>query len=113
MKYMSLNPLSARETAISFSHLVYLASHLCFQITFANVFIVDADIERSCCTKLGIHCTPALLFLWNGKPLTVRRPNWDDDVKFCGSISAENLLDLIRYAQDTGITKRRFLNVDF
>jgi hypothetical protein len=33
------------------------------------------------CFFLSIHATPAIQFYWNGKVLTIRRPNWDDDNK--------------------------------
>ena len=51
------------------------------EINFATVYAVKADLDRPRCEELGITAGPAILFYWDGKLLTVRRPDFDDDNK--------------------------------
>ena len=64
------------------------------ELRFAKLLYVDADRERSKCIELNLACPPALIFYWDGKPLTLRRPDWDDDVKYVGCASR----DRVRYS---------------
>ena len=51
------------------------------EIHFAQLCFLDADNERRKCIDLALVSTPALLFYWDGQPVTIRRPEWDDDIK--------------------------------
>lgn len=46
------------------------------------MFCVDADADRTKTAEFAVASTPALLFFWDGgKPLILRRPDFDDDIK--------------------------------
>ena len=67
---------------------------------FAQIFLLDAMAEREAAYEAGIVSTPAILFYWDGEPVIVRRPLWEDDTKFTGAITAERLVEIIRHARD-------------
>ena len=67
---------------------------------FSQIFIVDASTERDAAWEAGVVSTPALLFYWDGEPVLVRRPAWEDDNKFAGAASVERLVEIIRHARD-------------
>ncbi len=62
--------------------------------------------------ELGIAVSPALIFYWDGVPLTIRRPEWDDDIKYAGSITKEGLLDLIRAVKDAALRGSKMIHCD-
>jgi hypothetical protein len=67
---------------------------------FAQLYLVDASAERDATWDSGVVTTPALLFYWDGAPVVVRRPTWEDDNKFTGACSAERLVEIIRHTRD-------------
>eukprot|EP00753_Platysulcus_tardus_P016806 PLAT6052.1.p4 GENE.PLAT6052.1~~PLAT6052.1.p4 ORF type:complete len:136 (+),score=45.81 PLAT6052.1:572-979(+) len=81
-------------------------------VHFAHLFTVNADSAEGAVEKYDISSTPALMFFWAGEPLTVRKPDWDDDVKLMGAISDESLVDVIRFARETGERGKSILLVD-
>lgn len=91
-------------------------------ISFARVFIVDPDVDRVAMHQHGategnqpldVVATPAFAFFWKGKVMTVRRPDWDDDVKFVGALDTEKILDMIRHARETAYNNEMLIHVDF
>ena len=79
-------------------------------ISFARAFIIDPDVDRVAMHEYGakegnqpldVVGSPAFAFFWRGKIMTVRRPDWDDDVKFVGPLDGDKLLDMIRHARET------------
>ena len=48
---------------------------------------------------LGVVATPALFFYFDGERLRVRRPEREDDDKFVGAATQEQLLEVIRHAR--------------
>ena len=42
---------------------------------------INAEEDRAKCIELGVASPPALVFYFDGKPITIRRPEWDDDIK--------------------------------
>ena len=69
----------------------------------AQVFIIDADEERGRSWESGIRSTPAFVFYWKGKQMSVQRLFHDDDVKLTGSFSEQTILSVIRGARESGL----------
>lgn len=67
---------------------------------FAQLFLVDASEERDHTWEAGVVTTPALTFYWDGEPVLVTRPDWEDDYKYCGAMSIDRLLEIVRHARD-------------
>ena len=68
---------------------------------FAQCFCVEAIAQADKCWDLGVVATPAVLFFWDGEPVSVRRPDWDDDTKLHGAFTPDKLLEVIRHTRDT------------
>ena len=69
----------------------------------AQIFIVDADEEKGRCWERGIKTTPAFVFYWRGKQMSVQRLMHDDDVMLTGSFSEQTLLNVIKGARESGL----------
>ena len=91
-------------------------------ISFAQAFIIDPDVDRVAMHEHGakegnqpldVVASPAFAFFWQGKIMTVRRPDWDDDVKFVGPLDSDKLLDMIRHARETAYSSEMLIHVDF
>ena len=67
---------------------------------FAKFFLINADKDRSGCTKLGVSSCPTLMLFWDGKPVTLRRPGWDDSLQLVGPFTEETLVSLGRFARE-------------
>jgi hypothetical protein len=67
---------------------------------FAQTFAVDAAQEQERAWEAGVVSTPAFLFYWDGQPVLVRRPDWDDDNKLAGAFGMEQLLEIARHARE-------------
>lgn len=67
---------------------------------FARLFIIETNCERDKSFEFGIASTPAIVFFWGGRLVTVRRPDWDDDKKLVGALSQETLLEVLRHARE-------------
>lgn len=80
---------------------------------FARFHVVDANEEAKTCWEQGIISTPALLFYWQGRPLNVRRAGWNDDNKFVGALSHEQLVELVRSARAAVSSNNALMHVDF
>ncbi|QDZ21382.1 hypothetical protein HOP50_05g39120 [Chloropicon primus] len=69
----------------------------------AQAFIINADEERGRCWEFGIKTTPAFVFYWKGKQLSVQRLLHDNDVKLTGSFSEQTLLKVIKAARESSL----------
>ncbi|KNC51663.1 uncharacterized protein AMSG_12095 [Thecamonas trahens ATCC 50062] len=71
---------------------------------YSKIFVVDADdIEsQEDVEALGLALSPAVYLFYSGKPLVIRRPGLDEDIKFVGSAPAERWEELIQFARQTG-----------
>ena len=67
---------------------------------FAQLLLIDMSEERNHAWECGIVTTPALTFHWDGEPVLITRPDWEDDYKMYGALSTERLLEIIRHARD-------------
>ena len=67
---------------------------------FAQLFVLEATAEHECCWELGVVTTPSVVFFWDGTPVCVRRPDWDDDTKLVGAQTQEILLEVIRHTRE-------------
>ncbi len=74
----------------------------------AQVFIIDADEERGKAWEFGIKSTPAFIFYWKGKEMSVQRLLHDDDVKLTGSFSEQTLLKVMKGARESGMKGERY-----
>ncbi|KAH7824292.1 uncharacterized protein MONOS_215 [Monocercomonoides exilis] len=88
------NPTS-KSTARSFLEIVSSG-----EFPNVKIFFVNIEDELAKCKSLSIHTTPAVQFFWGGKILTIRRPDWDDDNKFVGTLPKEHWIELIHYIFD-------------
>ena len=64
-------------------------------VTYAQILIVDAGADKAAAWELGVVATPALFFYFDGERLRVRRPEREDDDKFVGAATQEQLLEVI------------------
>ena len=55
--------------------------------------------DKAAAWELGVVATPALFFYFDGERLRVRRPEREDDDKFVGAATQEQLLEVIRHAR--------------
>lgn len=78
-----------------------------------KIFIVDASKNSQYAAKFGVIPTPAVVIIWKGNPLIIRRPGWDDCKKIIGCMHEEEWLSVLRFM--AGIPKneeRKFLSVN-
>ena len=68
-------------------------------VTYAQILIVDAGADKAAAWELGVVATPALFFYFDGERLRVRRPEREDDDKFVGAATQEQLLEVIRHTR--------------
>eukprot|EP01086_Lenisia_limosa_P010241 TRINITY_DN34320_c0_g1_i1.p1 TRINITY_DN34320_c0_g1~~TRINITY_DN34320_c0_g1_i1.p1 ORF type:complete len:137 (+),score=15.66 TRINITY_DN34320_c0_g1_i1:224-634(+) len=74
---------------------------------FAKFFIIDAQEEPEAAYQHGVLTTPSIVIYLRGSPLTIRRPEYKDDIKVVGSIPPvkfEELLHVARMEVDSGKT---------
>lgn len=69
------------------------------ELDFAHVIFVNGDEAPD---AWQVRATPALFLFHNGRRLTFRRPDFDDDVQFCGQLSQAALLELLQFAREAG-----------
>ena len=69
-------------------------------LPFASLVWLEASREHASAQNLGIYATPAVVFYWNGHPVSLRRPDQDTDHKFVGALSDAQLLQTIHHVQD-------------
>ena len=77
-------------------------------VTYAQILIVDAGADKAAAWELGVVATPALFFYFDGERLRVRRPDREDDDKFVGAATQEQLLEVIRHARATCARRARW-----
>ena len=78
-----------------------------------RIFIIDAAKNSTFAAKYGVIPTPALVVIWKGLPLVIRRPGWDDSSKIIGCMKGEEWLSILRFM--AGLPKseeRKFLSVN-
>ncbi len=51
------------------------------ELSFCQIFILDSELHDDACLDYDVTVTPSVVFLWEGTPFNVQRPNWDDDNK--------------------------------
>lgn len=81
--------------------------------TVGQIFIVDAIKSNELATKYGVIPTPAIVILWKGEPLLIRRPGWDDANKILGCMKEDEWLSILRFV--AGLPReedRKFLSVN-
>ena len=81
--------------------------------TVGRIFIVDAVKHNDLATKYGVIPTPAIIILWKGEPLLIRRPGWDDATKILGCLKEEEWLSILRFVAALPKNEdRKFLSVN-
>ena len=66
---------------------------------FAQLFIVEATEHSDKAWEFGVVTTPAMQFYWDGAPVKVRRPDWEDDNKLTGPLMGTKLLEVLRHVR--------------
>eukprot|EP01116_Phalansterium_solitarium_P007503 TRINITY_DN20212_c0_g1_i1.p1 TRINITY_DN20212_c0_g1~~TRINITY_DN20212_c0_g1_i1.p1 ORF type:complete len:142 (+),score=13.35 TRINITY_DN20212_c0_g1_i1:172-597(+) len=94
-------------------HVVTSLNRIKPEASFAHIFIVNVDSEPVRSREFRLRSTPAVCFFFDGKPLTVRRPDWEDQRFFVGAMPEDNWLDLIRHARDAGERGKLIVYADF
>jgi len=94
-------------------HVIASLSRIKSEVSFARVFAINADNEPAKCREFRLRSTPSVCFYYDGKPLTVRRPDWEDQQFFVGAMPEDNWLDLIRHARDAGERGKLIVYADF
>ena len=78
-----------------------------------KIFIVDAAKNSQYAAKFGVVPTPAVVIIWKGNPLIIRRPGWDDTAKIIGCMREEEWLSVLRFmAALPKSEERKFLSVN-
>ncbi len=72
------------------------------EVPFAQIFVLDAAAERERAWEAGVVSTPSVHFFWDGEPVVVRRPDWEDGYALVGAMSSDRLLEVIRHARACG-----------
>ena len=81
--------------------------------TVGKIFIVDAVKYNDLATKYGVIPTPAIIIIWKGEPLLIRRPGWDDATKILGCLKEEEWLSVLRFVAALPKEEdRKFLSVN-
>jgi hypothetical protein len=81
--------------------------------SIGKVFIVDIMESPELASRYGIVPTPALIVIWKGRPLVIRRPGWEDSTKVVGCLMSENWAEILRSMKAVPSTERkRFLSVN-
>ncbi len=62
------------------------------ELTFCQIFILDCELHDDACLDYDVTVTPSVVFLWEGTPFNVQRPNWDDDNKSMASSTLSTLI---------------------
>jgi hypothetical protein len=79
-----------------------------------KIFLLDAACHSQYAAKFGVIPTPALIVIWKGNPLQIRRPGWDDSAKVIGCMPEEEWLSILRFMAALPKTEeRKFLSVNF
>ena len=82
--------------------------------TVGRIFIIDSAKNPKFAARFGVIPTPAIVIIWKGHPLEIRRPSWDLTNKIVGSLSEECWLSILRYmANLPKDEERKFLSVNF
>ena len=71
-----------------------------WQRSAATLLRPRASQEQEAAWELGVTATPALLFFWDGKPVTIHRSDWEGSFAFVGAASRAQLVELIRHTRD-------------
>ena len=78
-----------------------------------RIFIIDAAKNAEFAAKYAVIPTPALVVIWKGSPLLIRRPGWDDSSKVIGCMKEEEWLSILRFmAELPKDEQRKFLSVN-
>ena len=81
--------------------------------TVGQIFVVEAVKNNDLATKYGVIPTPAVIILWKGEPLLIRRPGWDDATKILGCLKEEEWLSVLRFVAALPKNEdRKFLSVN-
>ncbi|KAL9644619.1 hypothetical protein ABK040_015358 [Willaertia magna] len=77
-----------------------------------KIFIVNLSDNISFAKNFGVKTTPSVVFFYEGKPMTISRSGWDDDVKLVGATSKENYVNFMRLAREVGEEGRHTLRLE-
>lgn len=78
-----------------------------------KIFLVNAAANSQYAAKFGVVPTPALVVLWKGVPLIIRRPGWDDSAKIIGCMKEEEWLSILHFMANLPKSEeRKFLSVN-
>jgi hypothetical protein len=81
--------------------------------SIGQIFVIDAAKNAKFALKYGVIPTPALVVIWKGNPLVIRRPGWDDSAKVIGCMKGEEWLSILRFMVGLPKTEeRKFLSVN-
>jgi hypothetical protein len=81
--------------------------------SIGKIFVIDAGRNPKFAVKYGVIPTPALVVIWKGNPLIIRRPGWDDCAKVIGCMKSEEWLSILRFMVGLPKTEeRKFLSVN-
>jgi hypothetical protein len=79
-----------------------------------KIFVIEASKHPQFAAKFLVIPTPALVVIWRGNPLVIRRPGWDDCAKVIGCLKEDEWLSILRFMAGLPKTEeRRFLSVNF
>jgi hypothetical protein len=81
--------------------------------SIGRVFMIDVQLSPDFASKYGVAPTPALVVIWKGRPLVIRRPGWEDSTKVIGCMKSEDWLAILQSMAGASISEtKRFLLVN-
>ena len=81
--------------------------------SIGKIFVINATENAEFAAKFGVIPTPAVVIIWHGEPLIIRRPGWDDSAKILGVLKEDQWLSILRFM--TALPKneeRKFLSIN-
>ncbi|KAK2949602.1 hypothetical protein BLNAU_15462 [Blattamonas nauphoetae] len=83
------------------------------ELSGVRILFVDIEQNLADCKRFLIHSTPSVQFFWKGQILTIRRPCWDDDNKFVGSLPLDSWIELLHYIYNSSARGETLMPVHF
>lgn len=77
------------------------------------VLIFDADVDSTKFWDVGVSVLPAIIFFYGQHPVRIRRTGFPDDYKIAGSLTTENLNELLQTAKSADTDGERLIQADF
>lgn len=83
------------------------------KIPIFPIFQINHDEESALTHQYGVVTTPTCIFFSSGKMVTIRRPGYNDDIRFVGTASRENIATLLTSIKAVERDEDNMVTLDF